>query len=369
MKKTVIFNALQTSLSGGIGRYCYEISKSMYDNKGDINLKIVIRKEDKDKYLFAEDKDLIIIEGITNGIKRNIFEQFKLPKLIEENYPDALIHYPDTMAPIFSKNKIVTTMHDMAFRTLEDEFSFKTKLWKKIITGKSVKKVDKIVAITNFTKSEIEKYYPEQSNKINVIYNGFNDFSNEPIVIKNINEGIKNISGKFILSVNTITPRKNISGIINSFNLIKEKTDAKLVIAGGNGYKSEEIFDLSKKLDLEDRIVFTGKINDDELKYLYKKAALYIYISFYEGFGLSPLEAMSYGVPTIVSNVTSIPEVVGNRAIKVAPNDTEEIAKNMYKLLENNKFRESILEKMYTEKVGFSWGKSGKEMIELYKNI
>lgn len=369
MENVVVFNALQTSLSGGIGRYCYELSKAMYLNKNDIDLKIVIRSQDLDKYNFVDRKDLIVINNINSGKDRNFFEQFKLPKMIFKMFPKAIIHYPDTMAPIMSKNKVIITMHDMAFKTLEDEFSTKTKMWKNFITKKSVKKADKIVAITKFTKSEIEKYYPETTNKISVVYNGFNDFSKEEINIENIKKSILDIKGKYILSVNTITPRKNIGGIINAFNIIKDKTDAKLIIAGKEGWKSKEILSLIDKYDIKDRVLVIGKINDDELKYLYENASLYIYISFYEGFGLSPLEAMSFGVPTIVSNVTSIPEVVGDRAIKVNPNNIEEIANQIYRVLEDEKYLVEIKKNIYKSYINFSWENCAKETIYLYKSL
>lgn len=369
MENVVVFNALQTSLSGGIGRYCYELSKAMYLNKNDIDLKIVIRSQDLDKYNFVDRKDLIVINNINSGKDRNFFEQFNLPKIIFTMFPKAIIHYPDTMAPIMSKNKVIITMHDMAFKTLEDEFSTKTKIWKNFITKKSVKKADKIVAITKFTKSEIEKYYPETIDKISVVYNGFNDFSKEEINIENIKKSILDIKGKYILSVNTITPRKNIGGIINAFNIIKDKTNAKLIIAGKEGWKSKEILSLIDKYDIKDRVLVIGKINDDELKYLYKKASLYIYISFYEGFGLSPLEAMSFGVPTIVSNVTSIPEVVGDRAIKVNPNNIEEIANQIYRVLEDEKYLVEIKKNIYKSYINFSWENCAKETIYLYKSL
>ncbi|HHQ4317531.1 glycosyltransferase family 1 protein [Clostridium perfringens] len=369
MDNIVIFNALQTSLSGGIGRYCEELARNIYLNREDLDIKIVIREEDKERYNFVEKNSLIVVRGIKNGFHRNIYEQFKLPKFVYKKYPNAIIHYPDTMAPLLSKNKVITTMHDMAFRTLKDEFSLKTKIWKNFITKKSVKKVNKIIAITNFTKGEIIKYYPGVENKISVIYNGFNDFSNEEINMENVSEKIASIKERFILSVNTITPRKNIGGIIEAFNMIKDKTDANLVIAGKKGWKSEEILSLINKYNINNRVHVVGKINDDELKYLYKNASVYVYVSFYEGFGLSPLEAMSFQVPTIVSNVTSIPEVVGNMAVKVNPSDIKILSYEIYKLLEDEHYILNSKENIIKEKKVFSWKKCSKQTINLYKEL
>lgn len=334
----VVFNALQTSLSGGIGRYCYEVSKAIY-KQHKIDFKIVIREEDKGLFSFADIEDLIIVEGIKNAKQRNFYEQFKLPKLIYKKYPDAIIHYPDTMAPIFAKNKVIITVHDLAFKSLKDAFTWKTTLWKNFITDLSIKKAHKIIAITEFAKNEILKYYPMVNDKISVVYNGFNNFSKEPIDVSNINQKILDLkNGKYILTVSTISPRKNIDGLIKAFGLIKDKIcDYKLVIAGKNGWLYENVYKVVSNLGLNDRIIFTGSINDDELKFLYKNASLFVYPSFYEGFGLPPLEAMSYGIPCVVSNRTSIPEVVGDAAIKVNPDNLNELGNKIFKVISNGK--------------------------------
>lgn len=153
----IIFNALQATLSGGIGRYCYELSKELY--KISDELKVVIREEDIELFNFLKKEDIILVKGIKNSIARNYFEQFKLPFIIKKKYPNAIIHYPDSMGPLFSKNKYVITVHDVAFTALDDIFTWKTRLWKKISTKFSVKKADKIIVISEYTKNELIKFY------------------------------------------------------------------------------------------------------------------------------------------------------------------------------------------------------------------
>ncbi len=358
----VIFNALQTSLSGGIGRYSYELSKAIY-LQNSIEFKIVIREEDKKLFKFASDEDLIIVKGIKNSKDRNIFEQFKLPKLIHKSYPNAIIHYPDTMAPLFSKNKVVITVHDLAFKSLKGAFTWKTTLWKNVITELSIKKADKIIAITNFTKEEILKHYKVIESKINVIYNGFNDFSKENIEENKIREKIVNLKKEnYILTVSTISPRKNIDGLIKAFDLIKNKIDHKLVVVGKKGWKYDDVFELANKLELGDRIYFTDGVNEDELKYLYKNCELFVYPSFYEGFGLPPLEAMSYGKKIIVSNVTSMPEVCGNSAYYIEPNDIDNIAQMMIDIIDGDQSCKCDLMKSNINK--YSWSKCAEEYLK-----
>lgn len=364
--KQIVFNALQTSLSGGIGRYSYELAKNIYKlNK--VDLKIVIREEDKKLFRFAKKEDLMVVKGIENGKIRNYYEQFKLPNLISELYPEAIIHYPDSMAPLFTKNKVVITVHDLAFKSLKNVFTLKTALWKSIMTGLSVKKADKIISITNFVKDEILKYYNVNSNKINVVYNGFNDFSKDSIELKNISDNILKFSNKsYILTVSTISPRKNIDGLIKAFNLIKDKINGDLVVAGKNGWMYEEVFEIVKNLNIEDRVIFTGGINDDELKFLYKNANVFIYPSFYEGFGLPPLEAMSYGIPCIVSNADSLLEVVSDAAFNINPHEIEEISDGIVKVFNDFELQEDIVNKGFKRIEKFSWEMCARNIVNLY---
>ena len=358
----IVFNALQTSLNGGIGRYSYELAKNLYNINSD-SIKIVIREQDLKLFSFAKKEDLIIVKNINNSRERNLYEQFKLPKLIYKKYPEAIIHYPDTMAPIFAKNECIITIHDLAFKSLKGAFTWKSTLWKNIMTNLSVKKSKKIIAITNFTKNEILNHYPKiNKDKISVVYNGFNDFSKEIIEESKVRDSIKEFKKNYILTVSTISPRKNIDGLIKAFNLIKEQIEENLIIAGGNGWMYQEVYDLVDKLNLNDRVIFTGKVNDEELKYLYKNARIFTYVSFYEGFGLPPLEAMSYGLPCIVSDMSSIPEVVGDEVIKVDPKNNELLARELFSLISNegiNKNYDAHLEK-------FSWKKCSQDTFNVY---
>ena len=273
------------------------------------------------------------------------------------------------MAPFICRNKIIITVHDLAFKSLKSEFTNKTIIWKRIATKFSVKKAKYIITITNFTKNEIKKHYKQHiANKIQVIFNGFNKFSDDKINESNINKDILDLKkSNYILTVSTISPRKNIDGLIKAFNEIKNKNQYKLVVVGKNGWMFEKVYDEAEKLGIKDKILFTGKINDDELKYLYKHANIFVYPSFYEGFGLPPLEAMSFNVPCVVSNKTSIPEVVGNAAITVNPNNYNEIAKQIEKFINSDNLRMEYIKKGNKRLSKFSWEKCAEETIDLYK--
>lgn len=367
MKNKCIFNALQTSLSGGIGRYSYELAKSLY-NKESGDIKIVIREEDRGEFSFADDKDLIIVKGINGSLKRNLYEQFILPFKVRKIDKNAIIHYPDTMAPLLSLNKVVITVHDLAFKTLKGAFTWKTTLWKRTITPLSIMKASKIVAITKFAQDELKAHYCNiAKGKVEVIYNGFNNLSEENKSGVIDNEIVRKVLNEdYILTVSTISPRKNIDGLIRAFNLIKDKTNCYLVVAGKNGWLYEEVYNEVERLNLKDRVIFTGGVSDYELSALYKNCSIFTYPSFYEGFGLPPLEAMSYGKKCVVSNRTSIPEVVGKAGIYFEPDNINDIAVKLEDGLKLNIDKENI--NMVLNR--FSWEKCAVDIInKVYNTI
>lgn len=365
----IVFNALQTSLSAGIGRTSYGIAKALYE-ANDIEVKLVIREEDLNKFSFAEKKDLIIATGISDSLKRNYYEQFILPRLVRKSYPNSIIYFADTMGPIFSRIPFIITINDLAFKTLKKSFSIKSTLWKNIITDFSVKRCKHIITISKFSKSEVLKHYRNiDESKITPIHIGFNNFSNENIDLISIRDEIKKqTKQKYIFTVSTISPRKNMHRLVEAFNIIKDDVDSNLIIAGKNGWLYDEVYNLVEKYKLQNRILFTGGINDEELKFLYKNCELFIYPSLYEGFGLPPLEAISYGKIVIASNVTAMPEVLKDSVEYIKPTNIEDIAEKMKcVILNKDKFNDNINKgkKLLKE---YTWNKFGSKFIQLYKN-
>ena len=364
----ILFNALQKSISAGIGRYSYELSKELYFLLND-NIKIIIREEDMDDYKFLKSNSLLVFKNIKNSKDRNLFEQVHIPKLINRDFKGSILHNPDSMVPILSNNnKMVITVHDLAFKTLSNTFTKKTVLWKNFMTNTSVKKARRIIAITNFSKSELCKYYKDIESKIDVVYNGFNRLGNTEIKYDNISKKVKDMcENKYILTVSTISPRKNMDTLIKAFNLIKDKCNINLMIAGSNGWLYESIYDLVRSLNLENRVIFTGRINDDELKYLYKNSSVFVYPSLYEGFGLPPLEAMSYGVKVIVSDVECLREVLGNECEYFKPKDHKELANLLLDFY--NKEQGSKIYNYDNTLNRYSWKKCAEETVKVYDKI
>ncbi|OGI25965.1 MAG: hypothetical protein A3J76_00500 [Candidatus Moranbacteria bacterium RBG_13_45_13] len=276
--------------------------------------------------------------------------------------------------PTAYRGKIITTFYDFAPYRVPELFprlsTAKVKALYKFMAAKS----DRIIAVSESTKKDAKEFlgYPEE--KINVVYNGLDRrFLEECAVpaekIKE-NYGIKN---KYILFLGTLEPRKNLSRVIDAFsrfrNSFKASFGYQLVVAGKRGWLMEEYFQQAEDLGIKDNVIFTGYVGGDDLKPLYTHAEFFVMPSLYEGFGQTIAEAMACGTPCLVSRVASIPEVAGDAALYVDPNDTEGIGRAMAKLAGDKDLRAELAEKGKKQAQKFSWEKCAQETLKVYKNV
>jgi glycosyltransferase involved in cell wall biosynthesis len=177
------------------------------------------------------------------------------------------------------------------------------------------------------------------------------------------------VQGPFVLFVSTIEPRKNVPTLIKAVWQLQEcyKEDVRLVLAGGKGWLFEDAFAIVQELKMDSRVHFVGQVSSEELLYLYNAAELLAHPAFYEGFGLPPLEAMACGLPAIVSNVASLPEVVGDAGLLIDPHDADELTVAMWRVLNDGELRQEMRNKGLRQAERFSWGRAARETAAIYK--
>jgi len=279
-------------------------------------------------------------------------------------------------APLTSKCRKVITFHDLSFEHHPQFFSWRKRAWQKFLmnTKQEARKADKIIAVSDSTKSDLVNLYGIEPEKIRVIYSGVGEqfkpakvphFKVRPCFAEPLQRFSKTRSYlRFILYFGTIEPRKNLIGLIKAFELLKDK-DLKLVIAGTKGWLYQDVFKAAKESKKRKDIVFTGFVKEKDKPYLYNSAQVFVYPSFFEGFGFPPLEAMACGIPTIVSANSSLPEVVGQAALMVNPKNIDELAWAMEQALTDNQLRERLIKKGLEQAQKFSWQKCAQETLEV----
>jgi glycosyltransferase involved in cell wall biosynthesis len=309
-------------------------------------------------------------------ISARYFNQPKIDKLLKG--VDVYFNPHFFVAPLSPGCKKVITFHDLSFERYPYFFSWRKRIWQRFLmdTRREAEEADKIIVVSQSTKADLVNLYGLEPKKIKVIYSGvgeqFKRIKGE--LKKHALDGIRkkyNLPDKFILYFGTIEPRKNLIGLIKAFELLKSKKSKlgfKLVIAGAKGWLYEDIFKAAQESKYRRDIIFTGFIEETDKPALYNLAQLFVYPSFFEGFGFPPLEAMAGGLPTIVSHASSLPEVVGQAALMIDPYNIDEMAWAMETALTDNNLRKQLIEKGIRQAKKFSWPKCARETLKILKD-
>ncbi len=275
------------------------------------------------------------------------------------------------------KCKKIITIHDLSFLRFPEFFSLKRNLWHKIINVKKIiNEFDKIIAVSENTKNDLIDLCDVDPKKIKAIHHGV---GGEYRVIESNNQKLSEVKNKyflpnnFILYLGTLEPRKNVEGIIQAYCRLREENrnleNFKLVIAGGRGWKYKNIFQIWNKAKYKNDIIFLGYVDGADKACLYNSASLFVYPSFYEGFGLQLLEAMACGVPVVCGFSSSLPEIAGGAAVMVDPYNIVHIADAMKQILTDDELKNDLIKKGLAQAKRFSWEKTAKEYLELFKNF
>jgi len=281
-------------------------------------------------------------------------------------------HTSDFLRPPLLKGTVgITTIHDLTWKIYPQWHTEDVIKAHSLKLQKTIKYNDVILCPSEWTKKDLLREYPKSiNNKIYVIYEGV-DKKFKPAKKENKLKTLEkyNINQPYIIYVGAIEPRKNLIRLIKAFNLlIKEKkySNLNLAIGGRAGWKNQNVFDLVKKLKLENKVIFTGFIQDKDLSTLYSNAQCSCYVSLYEGFGLPPLEAQSCGCPVVTSNISSIPEVIGKSAILINPYKTTSIKNGIKECIQNKKI---IFQKGLLNSQKYTWKNTSQKfqkIIETY---
>lgn len=337
----------------GKGRYAKEITKALIEEAPQ-EVEFVLLTNTPNKSFENSDRvKQVVISG------RGLKWQFKLRKYLKIHPVDWFISptsyiYP-AIAPTNQKTAVV--VHDLiAFLYAKYNKLFAT-IVERLTLGRALRKSSLIITVSEHTWKDLVKKKPQAKGKHHVV--AYNAVSRE---LHKVNTNKLNLPEKFLLAVGTLQPRKNFKAIFEAFRRLAVKDETlELCIIGGKGWKASSIYK-SVPEGLKERVHFLGYIRNEELMEAYSKAEALVFPSFYEGFGLPPLEAMACECPVVTSNVSSLPEVVGDAAFMVDPNDDEALAEAIAEITKPELKKEAI--KLGLERAKhFSWQESARRIL------
>ena len=304
-------------------------------------------------------------------ISRSLFSQSFWYKE-EEIEMFEIFHSPFFYAPKFRKAKILLTVHDLRLYRFPSTYGFLRYIYLQYAVKESIKRANRIISISQFTKDEIVKLCKVNPDKINVILEAINRdrFCDKQLIDFQLEHSYEELLHcRFILSVGHIEPRKNYKRLIDAFNILKQdirNKDIKLVIVGKPNNSASPII---KKMKETKDVIYLNFVSFQLLLWLYKHASLFVFPSIYEGFGFPPMEAGSLGTLSAVSNVSSMPEVCGNCSIYFDPYNIQDMANKMSEGLYNIDYIEKVKTNIESNLARFSWQKNAEQTLEIYRSI
>jgi glycosyltransferase involved in cell wall biosynthesis len=263
------------------------------------------------------------------------------------------------------------TVHDLTFEFYPETMTRFARQYWSTCSRYGLKNANAIITVSESTKRDLVAEYGVDRERVTAVPLALDD-SLDRSVTPTEHRTVRSqydIDGPYLLYVGTIEPRKNIARLIKAFDRTKDETgcDHQLVIVGKKGWLFDDVFQVVRNRGLETEVLFTGFVPDEHLPALYDAATGFVFPSLYEGFGLPPLEAMSYGTPVIVGNSSSLPEVVGDAGILVDPENVESISHGITRLLTDTELRAELEEKATRRAVEFSLARLAERTLEVYR--
>ncbi|MDT8445530.1 MAG: glycosyltransferase [bacterium] len=300
----------------------------------------------------------------------SVREQFKWVSKID---PFGLLHVPHYNAPLIYPGQLITTVHDVCHVAMRQFFpGFLKRVYSRDFLHLVLRKADFVITVSEFSKAEIIKYFNIPEDKIRVIYNGVDPIF-RPLIGEEAQAVLRRhgLPQEYLLFIGNVKPHKNISGLVTSYKMaLADQPDLPpLVILGQYKNLLTGIPGLAEQVSdprLRNKIIFTGYLPTEDLPAIYSQAMLFLFPSFYEGFGLPTLEAMACGTPVITSNCASIPEVVGDSALLVDPYNHEMMSQSILDLAGDSQLQLSYRKKGLEHVKKFNWEHSAREHLEIY---
>ncbi len=282
-------------------------------------------------------------------------------------HPPDVLFVPSHVVPLVHPKRSVVTIHDLGYLRFPQAHTRWQRLYLHLSTRWSARAASEVIAVSRVTADDLVRHYGVSREKVHVVYHGLDDRvkyvppeEREPVLAR------YSLAGeRYILYLGTIQPRKNLERLVQAYARLHQRGKVKLVIAGKRGWLSEAIFREVERLGAAGDVIFTGYVPEEEKPSLISGAAVFAFVSLYEGFGFPLLEAQACRVPVLASDTSSLPEIAGDGALLVNPMDVDAMSRGLARLLEDDRLRARLVEKGVENLRRFSWEESARQVFRL----
>lgn len=351
----------------GIGWFTYETIKRITLQHPEDEFIFLFDRNFDEEFIFSDNvTPLIISPPARHPLLFYYWLNISLPPLLKKLKPDLFLS-PDGFNSLPYKGRSLIVLHDLNFEHRPLDLPFCVRKYYRYFFPRFARHATRIATVSEYSKNDIAGQYYIPPDNIDVVYNGVNESFNPVSSELSQNTRAKLTSGKpYFLFVGSIHPRKNLDNLFKAFDIFKktDKDNVKLIVAGAKMWWTNEIQSVFKAMKFRSDVIFTGRLNNNELHTIIGSALALTYVSHFEGFGIPILEAFSCNTPVITSNTTSMPEISGNAALLVDPCDPSGIAKAMSDIAGNEELRIELAKKGAIRKNDFSWQKSADLLYE-----
>lgn len=286
---------------------------------------------------------------------------------------DVLVFFNFVAFPVRKSTPSILFIHDLSHIHYPQFTSPRNLAWLNKFVPRSIKRVDKIVTISESSRNDIAEFYKVPKKNISIVYPAVDHNEYKPRSQKEVAAVKKKfaISKPYILSVCTLEPRKNLIGVLKAFEALPEVTKERyaLVLAGGKGWLDGELHAKFEELSKKYTLIKTGYVDDADLPPLYSGADVFVYPAFYEGFGIPPLEAMACGTPVITANNSSLPEVVQEAGIMIKAEDTVALSQQIERVLNDSRLQTKLKNAGLAQAQKFSWQQSAEDFLKIIDSV
>ena len=316
-----------------------------------------------EEFIFSDNITPIVLSPPTrHPILWFIWFEIQIPKILKK-YKADLFFSPDGYLSLNTRVRQLAAIHDINFAHRPQDLPWLKAKYYNHFFPRFARKAKRIVTVSYFSKEDINRTYKIDSDKVDVVYNGVNTSYTPTSDDENSNTKALYSKGKaYFLFIGSIHPRKNICGLLRAYDAFRTSVDSdtKLLIVGESMFKTSDIELTYEGMRYKDDVVFTGRLNNEELHRVLGASLALTFVPFFEGFGIPVIEAMNAGVPVICSNTTSLPEVGGNAVLYVDPFSLSQIKDAMIRIFQEKDLRDSLIEKGFVQKEKFSWDKTAE---------